>query len=233
MFQSHYSGGRSTDCLSLDVAKIHSEINQLVNHRFLMTAATITAFALIGKSIIPVEEASVDLNWRSNVISYIGFIILLWVLFLQSVKIRAVIRTYSSYLRVNKFSAWESDWWYFRNDRKQKDGEVRLYGCQVARSDLAAHGYIFCGISFITLICGLVLLLHMLKFKISNFLPTFVEHISISVDSAFHVLLFVGIIANVIQIGHFLIRNRTPLYKENDIALAWCKVLNLDCSPYK
>jgi hypothetical protein len=97
-----------------DTRKIHLEINQIVNQRFLLITAAITLFGVVITQMIPKD--------MSNVRQYIGLmrievvllLIFLLVFFRFSLLLRRSLRLFATYLIVKKASAWEADWEKFR-----------------------------------------------------------------------------------------------------------------------
>lgn len=100
---------------NLDVAKLHSEINQIENQRFLLTTGAITAFAAILSFVVlksvPPSSSQVD------AFSYVGSLLvvaILTVLYLYGVLMKRVLRIYTTYLRVTAKSGWEEDYAQYR-----------------------------------------------------------------------------------------------------------------------
>lgn len=97
-------------------AKLHSEVSQIVNHRFLLTTIAVTVFAISSGWIVPhvenirhIEEAT-TISVMSAVLTVI-MLILYW----QSHYLRKVLRTFTAYLIVVDKSQWEMDWHSFRS----------------------------------------------------------------------------------------------------------------------
>ena len=76
--------------VSADVAKLHNEINQSVNQRFLLTAGAVTVFALVSKNIIPSNTDNQGVA-ISNLITYLAFLGVIGMLFFQSLRLRVII----------------------------------------------------------------------------------------------------------------------------------------------
>lgn len=167
------SSERKSGLIFQDVSKLHSEINQAVNHRFLLTAGAITAFALIfrymlyvpssentekGKEVISV--ATID--FTTNIASYSAYLAVLALLFYQSIGIRVIIRTNSTYLRAKNYSDWENDWHKFRSRDKSK---TRIFRGVLSNADLIAHGSIFIGLSLLSLAVGFYLMYELCESK--------------------------------------------------------------------
>lgn len=101
-----------------DQRKIHSEINQIVNQRFLITTAAITVLGVVGAWLIPKTAPSSS----SPLGGFIFFgsvllLIILFALFLYSHFLRGMLRTLTSYLIVTKTSQWESAWSEYRKTK--------------------------------------------------------------------------------------------------------------------
>lgn len=99
-----------------DVQKLHSEINQIQNQRFLLTTIALTAFGAILYGIS-----------SSSGFEYTGSILLLAVLavlYLYSHFLKGVLRTYTAYLRALHMSPWEARYRQYRegrqNDKKRR-----------------------------------------------------------------------------------------------------------------
>jgi hypothetical protein len=105
----------STNLVNEDVRKLHNEINQIVNQRFLLGTAAVTVFGVVAAWIIPKSppapgESIGTLAYAVTVL----LIILLFALFLLSQLLKNVLRTYSAYLLVGNLSKWEKDWKTYR-----------------------------------------------------------------------------------------------------------------------
>ncbi len=102
-----------------DQFKLHNEINQCVNQRFLLTGASVTLFGIIARHLLPgVSEPKLDEIITSLLLS-LTYSILLMAFFWQSQQLRKMMRTYSSYLIQKGLSEWEQDWYEFRDNREQ------------------------------------------------------------------------------------------------------------------
>ena len=100
-----------------DQRKLHAEINQIINQRFLLTTLAVTVFGIIAAWLLPKERpqpgASVGL------FTYAGSILLmtlLFVLFFFLHRLRAMSKTLAAYLILTKQSIWEEEWKKYRKD---------------------------------------------------------------------------------------------------------------------
>ena len=97
-----------------DRFKIHNEINQCGNQRFLLTAGAVTLFGALSKYLFPsITEPRFDEVATAACVSS-AYSIILAALFYQSRQLRRVIRNLSTYLRAKKWSDWEEDWYVKR-----------------------------------------------------------------------------------------------------------------------
>ena len=187
------------DSEKADVAKLHGEINQLVNQRFLLTAGAITAFALLSRGIILRHDD--PSYYLANTAAYAGLGLVLIVLYIQSRKLRTAIRIYSTYLRARNLSLWETDWKNFRDNDKTS---------YIAKSDLAAHNLIFAALSLASLFFGVLLLTYLYPHE-----PMFFTCISWSL----------GVLANAYLFFNVTKYGLNPTYEEEDIRTDWCTVI--------
>lgn len=98
-----------------DLRKIHAEITQIVNQRFLITTFAITVFGIIGAWLIPKNTPAVGSDL--GLFTFAGSILLtllLFALYLFSHFLRGMLRIFTSYLLVTETSAWEYDWKRYR-----------------------------------------------------------------------------------------------------------------------
>ncbi|MBA3030226.1 MAG: hypothetical protein FP814_02510 [Desulfobacterium sp.] len=98
--------------------KLHSEINQLVNQRFVLNGAAITLFGVITAWAIPKNQSLPDPNAAKLAFTAsILLIILLFALYLVSHLARLTTRTLTTYLIVRGESQWECDWKNYRDKK--------------------------------------------------------------------------------------------------------------------
>ena len=101
-----------------DVRKLHTEIAQIVNQRFLITIFAITVFGVIGGWLVPKDTPPVGSDLGA--FAFIGSILLtslLFTLYLFTHFLRGILRTFTSYLLVTGKSSWEYDWEVYRQDK--------------------------------------------------------------------------------------------------------------------
>ena len=97
-----------------DISKLHSEINQIANQRFLLSTLAVTIFGVISTWIMrETPTPNGQLGWFRYLASNIILIVLFGLFYLMH-KLRATLRTISSYLIETKSSGWEKDWKTFR-----------------------------------------------------------------------------------------------------------------------
>src|SRR6266446_8394086 len=91
-----------------DVTKLHNEINQLLNQRFILTTLALTLFGVLTAWMIPKDAGTENVAFPfaiSIVISTLLLAIYAW-----SDQIRLSARALSSYLEETGNSNWETDW---------------------------------------------------------------------------------------------------------------------------
>ena len=115
-----------------DRTKLHGEINQNVNQRFLLTGTTVAVFALIAKDLFPTATSEKPPDVLKASVLAIVYSVLLCLLFFQSLQLRKVVRTYSTYLIAKEWSEWEEDWALFREKHPK-----------LSRYDLRGHTIVF------------------------------------------------------------------------------------------
>lgn len=94
-----------------DVRKIHAEINQIANQRFLLITAGLSAYPFLAL-LLRVQEASLD---RKLIFLVTGSLLIIHgLLYWYSYLLRARQRTFSSYLIEMTRSDWEQDWLIYR-----------------------------------------------------------------------------------------------------------------------
>jgi len=98
-----------------DLRKLHAEVNQIVNQRFIITTVAITVSGVIISILVP---KSAPLSGSDvGAFAYAGSILLMLVLlalFLYSHFLKVMIRVYTTYLTVTRRSNWEEDWENYR-----------------------------------------------------------------------------------------------------------------------
>jgi hypothetical protein len=100
-----------------DEAKLHAEINQIGNQRFVLTTLAITLFGALITFMVPKTTPSavtgIDIFpfTISVILSVLLFGVYLWCHFLKN-----MMRILTSYLAETKKSSWELDWIEFRRE---------------------------------------------------------------------------------------------------------------------
>ena len=98
-----------------DVKKIHNEINQIVNQRYLITTVAITIYCVVANMLKPKDFPSSTSELGGLI--YFGTILLLsllLLLFLYSHFLKVMLRTLTNYLLVSEKSNWEIEWKTYR-----------------------------------------------------------------------------------------------------------------------
>ena len=127
-----------------DRFKIHNEINQCGNQRFLLTAGAVALFGTIAKYLLPsITEPHFDEVITAACVSS-AYSLILGALFYQSRQLRRVIRNLSTYLRAKGWSDWEADWFV-----KRRKGPHH----STPAPDLVAHRSVFAAMAVATLLC--------------------------------------------------------------------------------
>ena len=97
-----------------DVRKLHAEINQIINQRFLLTTLAVTVFGAIVAWLIPKERQCPP---EVSLFTYAGsslLLTLLFVLFFFLHRLRAMSKTLAAYLILTDKSEWEKAWAKYR-----------------------------------------------------------------------------------------------------------------------
>jgi hypothetical protein len=102
-----------------DVKKIHNEINQIVNQRFLITTATISIFGVV--SALLVRE-----TLNSVLIFFVSFLLstLIFSLYVFSYFLKRTLRIFTVYLKVTESSVWEKNWKSYRDYEKREENTI-------------------------------------------------------------------------------------------------------------
>jgi hypothetical protein len=99
-----------------DRRKLHTEINQLINQRFLVTTVAITAFGVVMGMLAPRIPPTLSTGVGGFVFLVSTVLsLILFSLFLLSHYCKGMIRVYSTYLILKNASDWEVDWEKFRS----------------------------------------------------------------------------------------------------------------------
>ena len=98
-----------------DLSKLHTEITQIVNQRYLTMLYAITIFGVIATWLIPKGNQVENEDFPTFI--YMGSIILdviILMIFINHYFLKRVLRTFTTYLIVTKSSNWEVDWETYR-----------------------------------------------------------------------------------------------------------------------
>jgi hypothetical protein len=101
-----------------DERKLHNEINQIGNQRFVLTTLARTLFGVLTAWMVPKDsahQAEVDIGAFPFAISLV-ISVLLFSIYLWSHMLKNMMRVLTSYLAESGKSGWELDWREFRQD---------------------------------------------------------------------------------------------------------------------
>lgn len=102
-----------------DLRKIHAEVNQLANQRFVLTTGAISVFGLVIAWLIPTAPPQSGTPIGGFTIGgAILLLLLLFLLYLYGHLLRRMLRVYTAYLVVTGTSGWEQDMAKYCKDRK-------------------------------------------------------------------------------------------------------------------
>ena len=100
-----------------DTQKIHSEVNQIVNQRLLLTTLAVTVFGAMLAWVIPrnppLEGSSIG---TFVFVAAILLTVILFALFLLTHHLTYMLRVFSTYLDEAGTSNWEKDWATYRTE---------------------------------------------------------------------------------------------------------------------
>jgi hypothetical protein len=100
-----------------DVRKIHSEINQIINQRFLVTTAAITIFGIMIALMLPKSTPNPGDSVGGIMFALAALLsLLLSSLYLLSHVLKQTLRIFTTYLAETETSNWEIDWSAFRHE---------------------------------------------------------------------------------------------------------------------
>ncbi|MCK9382010.1 MAG: hypothetical protein M0P95_13235 [Sulfuritalea sp.] len=129
-----------------DLRKIHGEVAQLINQRFLVTTLSITLFGVVTAWVLSKVPSTAGQPVGGLVYALsILHIALLLVLFGLQHSLKRMLRMFSTYLVVTEASEWEQDWKTFR-------AEMNYFGY----SKPIAFVYLFMSLVVCVLPLGLV-----------------------------------------------------------------------------
>lgn len=98
-----------------DLRKLHAEVNQITNQRFLVTTSALALFGVVGGWLIP--RSQVEASGRVSDFTCLmcaALILFLLILFWYSQQLKRMLRVITTYLDVFGDSAWEQHWAAFR-----------------------------------------------------------------------------------------------------------------------
>jgi Flp pilus assembly protein TadB len=97
-----------------DRRKLHAEINQIVNQRFILATSAITAFAALTVWMIPKDaQAQADVGGFPFIVSTI-LSLLLTAIYCLSHQLKNTMRVFTQYLAETESSDWDLDWAKYR-----------------------------------------------------------------------------------------------------------------------
>src|SRR6266851_4269777 len=98
-----------------DREKIHNEVNQIMNQRFVLTTFALTVFGAISAWLLPKTQPSADGGvGRFVYAASIGLsFVVFWMYWLHH-SLKKYPRVLTTYLQMSKGSGWESDWTDYR-----------------------------------------------------------------------------------------------------------------------
>lgn len=108
-----------SDSPSEDVRKLHAEVNQIINQRYLLTTLAVTIFGGVTVWLIPRQgPATAGSGTDAGTLYLIGplLLILLGLFYTVSHTLKVPMRTITTYLEVFKLSDWEKHWKKYRED---------------------------------------------------------------------------------------------------------------------
>jgi len=103
---------------SRDIQKLHLEINQIMNQRFLITATAVSIFGIMAAQALQGNSSGSGIKIdRLGIVSVAINLVLLF-LSLLHLLLRKYARILTSYLNVSGNSGWEREWKKFRSRRR-------------------------------------------------------------------------------------------------------------------
>ena len=107
------------DLRNEDVRKLHGEINQITNQRFLLTTLAVTVFGVVTAWLLPRSGVGSASAASGSGLSYVAatvLLVLLFLLYVVSHTLKRTLRTLTTYLEVFTLSEWEGHWKAYRKD---------------------------------------------------------------------------------------------------------------------
>jgi hypothetical protein len=125
-----------------DERKLHAEINQVGNQRFLLTTGALTLFGVFIALMVPKDslQSANDTPQFQFALSAILSLLLLGIYFLAH-QLKNTMRIFTSYLIETKKSGWELDWRRFRSGSYSYFVYSKSYA--IVFLTLNAFGFIF------------------------------------------------------------------------------------------
>lgn len=96
-----------------DVRKLHAEVNQIVNQRFLLTTLAITIFGVLCAMMVQIERPTGGgdpFSFAATILLSVLLAVICW----WSHLLKNTMRIFTTYLAETGLSGWESDWAQFR-----------------------------------------------------------------------------------------------------------------------
>lgn len=98
-----------------DLRKIHGEVNQLVNQRFLLTTAAVTIYGAFTAWLLPRQTPAPGAPTGGFIYAMsLALLCTLFVLYLFKHMLLGMLRIFTTYLDVTAKSGWEQDWAAYR-----------------------------------------------------------------------------------------------------------------------
>ena len=110
-----------------DERKLHAEINQIGNQRFILTTLALTLFGVLTTIMVPKPQAATDIGFPFAVSALLS--ILLFAIYFWSHTLKNTMRIFTSYLVETGKSQWEQDWLEFRHKpyRAHTIGQTHIF----------------------------------------------------------------------------------------------------------
>ena len=101
---------------SEDQRKLHAEVNQIVNQRFLLSTLAVTLYGAIAAWGLPRSPIPSDTDLGLPYIAAIILIFVLSMLYAASYDMRSYLRLLTTYLEIAGDSKWERHWAKYRDE---------------------------------------------------------------------------------------------------------------------
>ncbi len=157
-----------------DLRKLHGEIIQLMNQRFLLTTISITLFAGLVAAVVlkTPEKSNVSAGFPLVHQATTAYLFILIFISYQASCLRQHMREFNVYLRVRRASVWERDWVLYR--RQKQCGKHDEHSClkylrkfvetvlkpliprEKGAYDILGHDSILCGLGLLAVVLSLV-----------------------------------------------------------------------------